>query len=66
MAGDWFPLLFSLGVLLIAGGAAMTIRHGVISYLFLDFRRAERPMEFWIALLLITAGAIGVLYVLLV
>ncbi len=66
MAGEWFPLLMLLGVLLIAGGAAMTIRHGVISYLFLDFRRDERPMEFWISLLLLTAGGIGALYALLI
>ncbi len=43
----------------------MTVQHGVISYLFLDFRRDERPTEFWITLLLFTAGGIGALYVVL-
>ena len=66
MVGVWFPLLMLLGVLLIAGGAAMTIRRGVIDYLFLDFRRDERPMEFWFAIFVLTSGAVGMLYVLLV
>jgi hypothetical protein len=62
MAG-WHAFLLIVGM---AIGAILTARRGVLEYLFLDFRRDERPMEFWLALLVITTGAIGVLYVLLV
>lgn len=65
MAGDWFPLLMLLGVLVVAGAAAMTIRRGSIDYPFLEFRRDERPVEFWFALLVLAAGATGLLYGLL-
>lgn len=50
------------GVVVVAACAVLTIRRGAIDFLFLEFRRDERPMEFWLALLAMTAGAVGVLY----
>ena len=62
----WHAFLFFVGVVVVAIGAFLAARRGVLKYLFLDFRRDERPMEFWSALLIMTTGAVGALYVLLV
>ena len=65
MAGDWFPLLMLFGLTAIAAGAAFTIRQGAVGYLFLDLRRDENPIEFWVAVIVTTASAAGLLYALL-
>lgn len=65
MAGEWFPLLMALATVTVAAWAVLTFRRGAIQYVFLDFRRDEQPVEFWIALSVLSTGALGVCYALL-
>jgi hypothetical protein len=65
MAGEWFPLLIAIALVVVTTWAVLTVRRGVIDYVFLDFRRDEQPLEFWVTLLLLAGGALGVFYLLL-